>query len=261
MSAAEARRALASGKVYLGDTPTADATREVEPSQVSVRPAAPRIRVGSEPVCVFRDPHLAVVWKPPAMLAVPAPGRRSEASVLSMIGRVLGSALPVHRLDEGTSGLMMVARTSDAQLGLKELLFAHRIDRVYLALVRGRFPSQPIHVDNVIVRDRGDGLRGVGSGEGKSAISDFALVEPLGSRHSLVQATLSTGRTHQIRVHLSDLGYPLLGDALYGDGKPRDRLAPHSFRLAFDHPVTGKRHEFLAPLADDLQRLRQNLLI
>ncbi|MCB9694201.1 MAG: RluA family pseudouridine synthase [Alphaproteobacteria bacterium] len=253
LSNREARAALTSGKVWVSGVPTADGGREVDPASVAVRMQAPRITVGRDVVVLWRDPHLAVVWKPPGMLAVPAP-RRSGPNVLEVAGRVLGSALPVHRLDEGTSGLMMVARTPAAQTAIKDLLERHAVERRYLALAVGRLRDDPVTVRSNLVRDRGDGLRGSGQGPGKEAVTHLRTV----SRHgdiAMLEATLETGRTHQVRIHCAEQGCPLLGDPLYaprGVAARSPRLALHAAVLGFEHPLEGGTLRFEAPLADDL---------
>ncbi len=217
--------------------------------------------VGRDAVMLWYDQHLAVVWKPPEMLAVPAPGRHDAENVLRYVGQRLGSALPVHRLDEETSGVMLVARTDAAQEALKALFESHDIERKYLALVRGAFPAGPSReIRSMMVRDRGDGLRG--SGEGflaKPAVTWVARVESYG-RASLVEARLETGRTHQVRIHLAEMDHPVLGDPLYADrhtAGQAPRLALHAARLAFIHPFTGEALHFDAPLADDMEILRR----
>jgi 23S rRNA pseudouridine1911/1915/1917 synthase len=262
MSNREARKALETGKVYLLDAPTASAARVLEaPEQLSVRANAPRVRVGVDAVIVYRDQHLAVVAKPSGMLSVPAPGRRRDRTVIGEVSRAIGGVLAVHRLDEATSGVMLVARTESAQRQLKQLWTIHDIERRYLALVGGRFPSEPITVHNWLVRNRGDGKRGAGDADApdaREAITHLSFVEAVGAGASLIEARLDTGRTHQVRIHAAGLGHPILGDPLYG-GRRGSRLALHAHVLAFPHPVTKKRLRFVAPLADDLDALRRRL--
>lgn len=261
MSNRDAKRALEAGKVFLKDAPVGDATREVEPRDVSVRPDAPRCRVGRDVAYVYRDAHLAVVVKPAGLLSVPAPKRREETTLIGLASRALKPALVVHRLDQPTSGLMLVARTEECQHELKELLAVHAIDRRYLALVSGLFPDTPRTIDNLLVRDRGDGLRGKGEGpDAKRALTHLRLVSRLGKTASLVEARLETGRQHQVRIHLSEFGHAVLGDPLYGPrGSRAPRLALHSHRLRFQHPMTKAELEFEAPLADDLEKIRRDL--
>ena len=259
LSNKDARAALTSGKVWVDAIPTADGGREVEPETVELRMQSPRLQVGRDPVILWKDDHLAVIWKPSGMLSVPAP-RRTETNVLEVCGRILGRALPVHRLDEGTSGLMMTARTTEAQVALKDLLEQHAVERRYLALVQGRLREDPITVRSNLVRDRGDGLRGTGEGPGKEAVTHLRTVSRHGPQ-SLLEAQLETGRTHQVRIHCAEQGCPLLGDPLYaprGVGSRGPRLALHAAVLGFTHPLTGEALRFEAPLADDLTQWLRN---
>ena len=255
----DARTALRSGKVFLDGVPTADGGREIDPRRVVVRPRAARLTVGRDPVLVHRDAALAVVWKPPRMLAVPAPGRAGERSVLGFVARLAGAAHAVHRIDEETSGLMVVALDEKTQAHLKKLFESHDVERSYLALVDGAAPASR-EVDAPIVRDRGDGRRGTGAG-GRAAITHVERLERLLGA-SLVRATLATGRPHQIRVHLASIGHSVLGDRLYAPpavARRAPRLALHAAVIGFRHPSTGKELRFEAPLADDLEVLRRSL--
>ena len=271
LSNRDMRLAFESGRVYLDDIPTADGGRDVTQHRVSVRPNAPRVVVGRDPVVLFHDATLAVVYKPSGLLSVPAVGRRGEHSVISFVKRIFGEGLAVHRLDEGTSGLMVVARTERMQEHLREDLARREISRRYLAIVRHTFGPSPCTFDNVLVRNRGDGKRGTlseeASGEpadaGKRAVTHVQLLETLARDASLVEAQLETGRQHQVRIHLSEAGFPVLGDDLYGGSRhiasASPRLALHAWRLAFTHPASGEPMEFVAPLADDLEKLRRAL--
>ena len=278
LSNRDIERALTHGKVFLGDVPTADASRDVLPEQVSIRPNAPRVIIGRDPCVVYCDASLAVVSKPSGVLSVAAAGRRRESNIVSMMARRFGAAHPVHRLDAGTSGLMLVALTYEAQARLKDALFHHTIERRYLALVRHHFPSEMQTFESDFVRNRGDGKRGtrqphpddvyddednVPSGApSKHAVTQVRLCQTLQRDASLIEARLHTGRTHQVRIHLAEAGFPILGDDLYGNAgiaRSSRRLALHAWFLAFKHPITGDSHEFIAPLADDLESLRRRL--
>lgn len=267
LSNREANDLLDGGKVMYGGIPTADRGREVDAARVVVQRSAPRLHPGRDLAVIHRDPFLVVVSKPPGMMSVPAPGRRGERSVIGVVRHLFGAAFPVHRLDEPTSGLMMVALTEVCQRGIKKTLFSHQVERGYLALVSGLFPKEPCTVRTQLVRNRGDGLRGSsedGDEDGaREAVTHFRLREHLGRSASLVEARLETGRTHQVRIHLSEKRYPILGDTLYapsGAVRASRRLALHAFKLGFRHPVTGEELAFEAPLADDLEALRRRLL-
>lgn len=263
----EASDLLDTGKVMYCGIPTADRGREVDVSRVVIDHNAPRIRPNLDLAVIYRDQHMVVVYKPPGMLSVSAPGRRDTKSVIGAVRHLFGAAFPVHRLDESTSGLMMVALTEECQLRIKEILFHHKVERGYLALVRGRFPERSCTVRTRMVRNRGDGLRGSSEdgeeGGVKEAVTHLKLRGHVGKNASLVEAILETGRTHQVRIHLSEKGYPILGDDLYappGVLRASHRLALHAFKLAIKHPFTGEKLSFEAPLADDLEALCRFML-
>lgn len=268
LSNRDAQRALEHGKIFLGDIPTADGGRDIEPGQVVVRLDAPRLIVGRDPVVVWSDAELAVVYKPAGVLAVAAAGRKRDGNIVSMMAKRFGQAHPVHRLDEETSGLMLVALTPRAQERLKNALEHRWIERRYLAIVRNHFPDDGIHTfDTIMVRNRGDGKRGSEPDperqrEGKRAVTHIRLCQVLPRHASLVEARLESGRTHQVRIHLAEAGYPVLGDGLYGGlgvARASRRLALHAWHLAFEHPESGAPLSFVAPLADDLETLRRRL--
>lgn len=256
-----ARDAMATGKVRVGGVPTADPARAVDPADVHVDPRAPRMRVGRDLFVLRRDAHLAVVVKPPGMLAVPAP-RRTETNAIAELGRMFGASHPVHRLDEGTSGLMLVAHDAETQVALKAQFEVHSVERSYVAIGWGRAPHA--HLRTWLVRDRGDGLRGSGPATAPGAKEAITRFEPIGrlGGASMCRATLETGRTHQVRIHAAESGFPLLGDPLYAPphvARRHPRVALHAAVLGFDHPITGERWRFEIPLADDLEALARAL--
>lgn len=247
-----ARDHLASGKVRVDGWPTGDGGRMVDPGQVRVDLNAPRVLLGRDIVVMWHDDQLAVVLKPPGLLSVAAPGRSDESTVVGQVARVFGRAHTVHRLDEGTSGVLLVALDEATKDALKEQFEAHTVERSYLALVRGEVRAETWTVSNHLVRDRGDGRRGSGRG-GVAATTHFQRVGPVAPGATLVRAVLETGRTHQVRIHLSEGGNAVLGETLYARGGPAvPRLALHATTLAFDHPADGRRLRWESPLADDL---------
>ncbi len=174
---------------------------------------------------------------------------------------------PVHRLDRDTSGVMIVALNRTAERSLIEQFKAHSIDRVYRAVVHGHPQAQTISLR--LIRDRGDGLRGVTTSPdaGEDAVTHIRPLANLGD-YSLVECRLESGRTHQIRLHLSALGHLVCGDPLYTrryqqsdlvDNSGAPRLALHATRLAFDHPRYHERMEFDSPIPDDLDRFIRRL--
>ncbi len=171
--------------------------------------------------------------------------------------------IAVHRLDRDTSGLMIFARTRRAAIALGEAFRKHAIDRRYMAVVHGHPQAQTF--DSHFVRDRGDGKRGSVPTSipdvTQHAITHIRPLETIGP-YSIVECKLETGRTHQIRIHLSEAGFPLCGDNVYNrplngalqedkSGAPRQAL--HSYALRFVHPITGEIHKYFMPWPNDLQ--------
>jgi len=267
-SSADAKRAMRSGRVRLHGIPTADAGREVQPFQVEILSEGPKITPGRDLVIVHKDEHFVVVWKPAGMLSVQAGKAGGHLNVVGLVRKLTGGdAYPVHRLDQDTSGLMMVARTLSAQTALKDQLEVHSVERAYVALVLGRPPKPRWVVSNHLVDDRGDGLRGSITPPfppfAKRAKTAFSSLERVGKRANLVEARLETGRTHQVRIHLSEGGLPILGDTRYGSPASQrmaPRLALHAAVLGVDHPVTGERMRFTCGLPDDIEQTRRSLL-
>jgi 23S rRNA pseudouridine1911/1915/1917 synthase len=175
---------------------------------------------------------------------------------------------PVHRLDRDTSGVMVFARTPEAETHLVQQFKKHSIERRYHAIVYGQVTQESI--ESRIVRDRGDGLRGSTEipGEGDRAVTHIKPLEVLG-KYSLIECRLETGRTHQIRIHLSEDGHTLCGETTYVrdrktgkkiiDKSGAPRLALHAQHLAFDHPLSKHRISFDAPLPRDLQAFLDRL--
>ena len=216
---------------------------------------------------VHADDDVIVVDKAPGVVVHPAAGHRGGTLVNGLLARfpeiadVGDPERPgiVHRLDVGTSGLLVVARRESAYESLVEQLSDHDVERRYVALAWGRFDAPVGTVDAPIGRDPRDPLRMAVVATGKDARTHFRVeqtfVEP---EVSLVTCELETGRTHQIRVHLAAIGHPVVGDGTYGGQRPgwsADRPFLHAARLSFRHPATGETVSFESELPDDLRRL------
>ena len=235
----------------------------------------------AEPVIRYVDVHVIVVEKPAGLTTVRHPGEAAEfgnrgkrflpATLADLLPALLaqkvkgkpGSVWAVHRLDRDTSGLVVFARTKEAERHLGNQFRAKSTDRHYLAIVRGR--AKDGRIESFLVDDRGDGRRGSTnvSGKGKRAVTDVKLIESLGE-HSLVECRLETGRTHQVRIHLGESGTPICGERIYDrpvHGKPlpdksgAKRLALHAASLGFEHPASGKAMGWNSPLPADLTKL------
>lgn len=216
----------------------------------------------------YEDEDLMVICKPAGLVTHPAYGHANDTLVNALIARnerlstIGGEIRPgiVHRLDKDTSGLMLVARNDAAHLALSRALKERRIKRNYLALTCGVIHRSRFEVRAPIGKHRGTFKKmAVDALKGKDAATIFTVRETF-ERFTLVEASLLTGRTHQIRVHLSSIGHPVAGDPLYGGLKcakelPLSRLFLHAWRLEFEHPRTGVPLAFEDTLPEELERV------
>jgi 23S rRNA pseudouridine1911/1915/1917 synthase len=221
----------------------------------------------------FQDRTLLIINKPPGMVVHPGAGNARHTLQNALLAldpklALLPRAGLVHRLDKDTSGLLVVARTPEAHAALIAAMAARKIGREYLALCTGVMTAGGT-VDEPIGRHRTQRTRMAVRADGRPAVTRYRLAKRFRA-HTLVRVELETGRTHQIRVHLAHLGFPVVGDPLYG-GRRRvpagctpalsaelrafPRQALHAARLKLTHPVTGREHAWEAPLPEDMQRL------
>lgn len=223
-------------------------------------------RLTSEDISVpvlFEDEHLLVVDKPAGLVVHPGAGNRSGTLVNALLDRgIMGGKVPerpgvVHRLDRDTSGLMVMAKGEEAYTGLVAALADRRVSRVYRAVVVGEGLPATGTVDSPVGRDpTNPTLMAVGLG--RPAVTHFEVMHQAAG-HTMLRVRLETGRTHQIRVHLSAIGHPVYADPLYGETVPARRLWLHAERLAFGHPVTGETLEFVSPIPEDLREAARTL--
>jgi len=217
---------------------------------------------------IYEDADIIVVNKQAGMVVHPAAGHYSGTLVNALLGRcrdlpgIGGKMRPgiVHRLDKGTSGALVAAKTERAMAGLARQFKDRAVRKEYLALVWGRPRETRARIETSIGRSRRDRKKmSVNPVAGRNAVTNYETVEVF-KRLALLRVRIETGRTHQIRVHLAHLGCPVVGDCDYGGRRgelPQEAERPmlHAERLAFDHPASGKRREFVAPLPADMKKL------
>ncbi len=211
---------------------------------------------------VYEDEDLVVVDKQAGMVVHPAPGHDSGTLVNALLGlggtwsTAGGEERPgiVHRLDKGTSGLIVAARNDAAHRALAAQLRDRTLSRTYLAIVRGVVRSDAGELEGAIGRDPRERKRMAVVGGGRYARTSYEVVERKRT-HTLVRCDLDTGRTHQIRVHLSTLGHPVAGDVEYGGRRPDEPVRPmlHAWRLRLRHPRTGVEMSFEAEPPPDFR--------
>lgn len=278
------------GHVFLGPTPAQDASKKVRegdeyvvniPAVVAAEPKPQDIALA----VVYEDEDVIVIDKPPGLVVHPAAGHADGTLVnallfhcgtsLSGIGGVARPGI-VHRLDKGTGGLMIAAKNDAAHVGLSEQFADHSMDRAYLALVwgvplprkgkiEGNIGRSPQNRKKMAIVERG----------GKHAVTHFKVLKTIGDVAALVECRLETGRTHQIRVHMTSIGHPIIGDPVYGGGgrsrrsklkggarEAVDKLghqALYAYELGFVHPRThekvflqNRKDNFISNLYDEL---------
>ncbi len=217
---------------------------------------------------VYEDADVLVVNKPKGMVVHPAPGHSRGTLVnglmyqctdLSGINGVVRPGI-VHRIDKDTSGLLMVAKNDAAHMSLVNQLVRKSVTRKYLALVHGHIPHDKGTIEAPIARDPKERQNMSVVDRGKHAVTHFRVLERFGD-FTLVECRLETGRTHQIRVHMKYIGFPLVGDPKYGPKKTMDigGQALHAEVIGFDHPKTGEYMEYSAEMPEEFSELLESL--
>ena len=221
---------------------------------------------------VYQDDDLAVVFKPSGMVVHPAAGNPDGTMVnalmmkldgLSGIGGEMRPGI-VHRIDKDTSGLLLVAKNDKSHLFLSEQIKEHTVQRAYLSILIGRMKQNEGDVHGPIGRHPTDRKKMAIVPDGREAHTHYTVLEELKGA-TLIEARLTTGRTHQIRVHMASLGHPVLGDPVYGPKKSPYPVEGgqllHAYRLGFVHPTTGENMLFEAPPEERFEQWRRKLTI
>ena len=233
-------------------------------------PAAAETEITPEDIpldIVYEDKDMLVVNKPQGMVVHPAAGNYSGTLVNALMYRcgdelsgINGEVRPgiVHRIDKDTSGLLLAAKTNAAHIGLAEQIKEHSLTRAYIALVHGGFKEDSGIIALPIGRHPTDRKKmAVTYKNSREAVTHYNVLERLG-KYSLVECVLETGRTHQIRVHMSHNGHPIVGDKTYGVKKEEFSLSGqllHAYKVGFIHPISKKYMEFSAPLPDYFEKV------
>ncbi|HEX6947241.1 MAG TPA: RluA family pseudouridine synthase [Acidimicrobiia bacterium] len=267
-------RELVERGALLDGVPVSASDRVSAGAVITVASPDPAEELAAEDVefgVLYEDDHLIVVDKPAGVVVHPGSGRVTGTLVAGLLHRYpdlegVGDAGRwglVHRLDKDTSGVLVVARTTEAHAALTAMLRRREITRVYLALVHGIMGSPMGTIEAPIGRDPTNPLRRAIHPEGKPARTHYRVVDSFPAREcSLLEVRLETGRTHQIRVHLTAIGHPVVADQVYGPRRHRlgaGRMFLHASRLQLAHPVTGGRLEVESPLPADLARVLESL--
>ena len=219
---------------------------------------------------IYEDNDIIVVNKPKGMVVHPANGNPDGTLVnaimaickdsLSGIGGEIRPGI-VHRLDKDTSGLLIIAKNDKAHVNMSEQIKNHEVRKTYIALVRGIVKENEATIDMPIGRSISDRKKMAVNKKGKNAVTHIKVLKRY-DKYTLLEVNIETGRTHQIRVHLSHIGYPVIGDYIYSNGKNEFGIIGqclHAKELEFKHPITGKEMKLEAPIPEYLEQILQKL--
>jgi 23S rRNA pseudouridine1911/1915/1917 synthase len=271
LSRTHAQKLIAGGLVTVNGRPAKASLKLGSGDRVDiVVPPEPPPRLAPEPIpldIVYEDTDLLVVDKPAGLAVHPAPGHPSHTLVNAVLGYLPGLAEAdgslrpgiVHRLDKNTSGLILVAKNRPAHENLSDQFKSRAVSKSYLVLVKGKLEPEAGVIEAAIGRDPRNRQRMAVVSRGREARTKYRVVKYLG-KYTLLEISPETGRTHQIRVHLTAIGFPVVGDATYGVTSPYlSRQFLHASKIGFRLPSTGQYVEFSSPLPPDLAEALKNL--
>ncbi len=249
-------------KVSIGDIITIE---EVEAKPIELKAQDIPIEI------IYEDNDIIVVNKPKGMVVHPGNGN-PEGTLVNAIMAICKDSLSgiggeirpgiVHRLDKDTSGLLIVAKNDKAHVNISEQIKNHEVKKTYIALVRGITKENEATIDMPIGRSNSDRKKMAVTKNGKNAITHIKVLKRYDNKYTLLEINIETGRTHQIRVHLSHIGYPIIGDYIYSNGKNEFGVAGqclHAKRLEFKHPTSGKKIILEAPLPEYFENILHEL--
>lgn len=256
------KKQKSSYKVSIGDIITIE---EVEAKPIELKAQDIPIEI------IYEDNDIIVVNKPKGMVVHPGNGN-SEGTLVNAIMAICKDSLSgiggeirpgiVHRLDKDTSGLLIVAKNDKAHVNISEQIKNHEVKKTYIALVRGIIKENEATIDMPIGRSNSDRKKMAVTKNGKNAITHIKVLKRYDNKYTLLEINIETGRTHQIRVHLSHIGYPIIGDYIYSNGKNEFGVVGqclHAKRLEFKHPTSEKKIILEASLPEYFENILHEL--
>ena len=268
------QRLIEEGKILVNNKKTKASYKIQEKDEVIVEEDKPKevsIKAQNIPIeILYEDNDIIVVNKPKGLVVHPANGNPDGTLVnaimaickgtLSGIGGELRPGI-VHRLDKDTSGVLIVAKNDIAHVKMSEQIKKHEVEKTYIALVKGIVKENQATINMPIGRSTKDRKKMAVTKNGKQAITHFKVLKRY-SKYTLLEIKIETGRTHQIRVHMAEIGYPVVGDAVYSNGKNEFGIEGqmlHAYKLEFMHPITNKHMELTAPLPQYFEEILKKL--
>ena len=269
-----AQRMIEEGNVLVNNKKQKVSYKVLEGDLIQIRPEEVKeieIKPQEIPIeIIYEDNDIIVVNKPKGMVVHPANGNPDGTLVnaimaickdsLSGIGGELRPGI-VHRLDKDTSGLLIIAKNDKAHVNMSEQIKNHQVKKTYIALVRGAVKENEATINMPIGRSTSDRKKMAVNKNGKEAITHIKVLKRY-DKYTLLEVNIETGRTHQIRVHLSHIGYPIIGDYTYSNGKNEFGVVGqclHAKKLEFKHPITNKEMKLEAPLPEYFEKIINEL--
>ena len=275
LSRTTAQRLIEEGKILVNGKKQKASYKPEEGDVISIEiPEAKDVELKAQDIpvpVVYEDDDIIVVNKPKGMVVHPANGNPDGTLVnailamckdsLSGIGGEIRPGI-VHRLDKDTSGLLIVAKNDEAHMNMSKQIQERKVTKKYIALVRGIIKENEATINMPIARSKKDRKKMDVDKDGKEAITHFKVLGRYKNKYTLLQINLETGRTHQIRVHLSHIGYPIIGDEVYSNGKNEWNVSGqclHAWKLEFKHPITGKEIGLEAEIPEYFKKIIKEL--
>ena len=274
VSRAAIQRMIENGKVLVNDKTTKASYKVQENDVIKIEEEIPQ-ETGLKPQeipleVIYEDNDIIVINKPKGMVVHPGNGNPEGTLANAVMARCKGSLSGiggeirpgiVHRLDKDTSGIIIVAKNDNAHINLSNQIKKREVKKTYIALVRGNVKENEATINMPIGRSTKDRIKMAVSERGKEAITHFKVLKRY-QGYTLLEVKIDTGRTHQIRVHLAEIGYPVVGDYVYSNGKNPfgvEGQMLHAYRLKFKHPITEKQMELEAPIPKYFENIVKEL--